>query len=108
MPKFVLDQAPNYREVVTPDEDGFTIERQYGDTQAVIDQNTAVRNEIKQVEARFGPNGEKMYQVASIPAELWAIMVKETNGEVMRDNDLLLRLLRHPDVSKALTTDKRF
>jgi len=108
MPKFIRDQYPGYQEVVDVDEDGFTVERKYSDTQDVLDHNQRVRNTVDKVEAKFGPDGERYWQVASIPQEIWAMMVKETNGEVLRDNALLMRLLRNPDIQKVLTTNKRF
>ena len=44
----------------------------------------------------MGKRGE-WHHAASIPATIWELWIKETNGEIQKDSKLLARYLNDPD-----------
>ncbi len=84
---------------INPDPDGFTIRTEFLDTQAVLDQNTAVRNE------RGSQIDPHHHYVATIPEEVQLIWDREF-PEWRRDNEIFARLLRDRDWCKVRTSEK--
>ena len=106
MARFLFDtlDGGNIREYLITDPDGHMIgvDTWYSTaiTEDILDENQQVRN------LRGTDLGENFHHVARIPIALWDRWMRETNGEVARDRQLLIRYIRDRDYLKVRTSDK--
>ena len=106
MARFLLDtlDGGNIREYLVTDPDGrmIGVHTWYSDavTEGVLAENQQIRN------VRGSEIGENLHHVARIPVALWDRWMRETNGEIARDRQLLIRYIRDRDYLKVRTSDK--
>ena len=86
------------------DETEFTINT-YQDGERIIEENKKSYNAYGDL-LTPGKSGEGV-RVASIPLNVWNKWMKETNGEIQRDHNLMKRYLNDPDNKYLRTTPTR-
>jgi len=62
------------------------------DVEPIVEEATALRNAS---DGHFNLDGQT--HVASIPMVIWQQWIKETNGDILKDDDLLKEKLNDPD-----------
>ena len=100
MPELWLDDSPVRQELITPDADGFTLRTRYRGTQAILDQNAALRADVKRGRS---PHGLAHY--ASIPLEVyeqeWLRLGREPTAAD------LIELTKRPGYEYLRTSNRR-
>ncbi len=86
------------------DETEFTINT-HQDVGPILEENKAAYNNYGD-KLTPGKSGEGVV-VASIPINVLALWMKETNGEIMRDHKLMKKYLNDPDNKYFRTTPTR-
>ena len=86
------------------DETEFTINT-YQDFEPILEENKKSYNAYGDL-LTPGKAGEGV-RVASIPLNVWNQWMKETNGEIQRDHNLMKRYLNDPDNKYLRTTPTR-
>jgi hypothetical protein len=106
MPRFLLGSDGAVTQHVEPDEDGFTIQSTFHDTDAILDANQRERSFVPKPRA-YTKDGVCYRKVGSIPQALMHKWCMERGGR-WPDRDFIMNKLRDPDFSKLLTTEERF
>ena len=89
----------------TPEDDGgFTLET-FQDTTPVLEKNKTDYNNYGDLKTP-GKQGDGV-RVASIPITVWEKWMKETNGMIQKDTNLLKKYLNDPDNKYFRTTPTR-
>ena len=86
------------------DETEFTINTRQ-DVEPILEENKQAYNNYGDL-LTPGKAGEGV-RVASIPTNIWNQWMKETNGEIQRDHNLMKRYLNDPDNKYFRTTPTR-
>jgi len=86
------------------DETEFTINTRQ-DVEPILEENKQAYNNYGDL-LTPGKAGEGV-RVASIPLTVWTQWMKETNGEIQRDHNLMKRYLNDPDNKYLRTTPTR-
>ena len=86
------------------DETEFTINTRQ-DVEPILEENKQAYNQYGD-KLTPGKAGEGV-RVASIPTNIWNQWMKETNGEIQRDHNLMKRYLNDPDNKYFRTTPTR-
>ena len=86
------------------DETEFTINTRQ-DVEPILEENKQAYNQYGD-KLTPGKAGEGV-RVASIPTNIWNQWMKETNGEIQRDHNLMKRYLNDPDNKYLRTTPTR-
>ena len=86
------------------DETEFTINTRQ-DVEPILEENKQAYNNYGDL-LTPGKAGEGV-RVASIPLTVWTQWMKETNGEMQRDHNLMKRYLNDPDNKYLRTTPTR-
>ena len=86
------------------DETEFTINT-YQDVEPILEENKRDLNEYGSL-LNSGKTGEGV-RVASIPLNVWQQWMKETNGEIQKDHNLMKKYLNDPDNKYFRTTPTR-
>ena len=86
------------------DETEFTINTRQ-DVEPILEENKQAYNQYGD-KLTPGKAGEGV-RVASIPTNIWNKWMKETNGEIQRDHNLMKRYLNDPDNKYFRTTPTR-
>ncbi len=86
------------------DETEFTINT-YQDVEPILEENKRDNNEYGDLLSK-GKQGEGI-RVASIPFNVWQQWMKETNGEIQKDHNLMKKYLNDPDNKYFRTTPTR-
>ena len=86
------------------DETEFTINTRQ-DVEPILEENKQAYNNYGDL-LTPGKAGEGV-RVASIPTNIWTQWMKETNGEIQRDHNLMKRYLNDPDNKYLRTTPTR-
>ena len=86
------------------DETEFTINTRQ-DVEPILEENKQAYNNYGD-KLTPGKAGEGV-RVASIPTNIWNQWMKETNGEIQRDHNLMKRYLNDPDNKFLRTTPTR-
>ena len=86
------------------DETEFTINTRQ-DVESILEENKQAYNNYGDL-LTPGKAGEGV-RVASIPLNVWTQWMKETNGEIQRDHNLMKRYLNDPDNKYLRTTPTR-
>jgi len=86
------------------DETEFTINTRQ-DVEPILEENKQAYNNYGDL-LTPGKAGEGV-RVASIPTNIWNQWMKETNGEIQRDHNLMKRYLNDPDNKYLRTTPTR-
>jgi len=92
--KTIFDQTEHTKTVYEESADQVSLTT-HQDAQPILDRNAYERNNNINANAD-SPVGRK---VASIPLVVWQEWLKQTNGEIQRDPQLLARYLNDPDNS---------
>ena len=82
----------------------FTINT-YQDVEPILEENKTHLNEYGDLLSK-GKQGEGI-RVASIPFNVWTQWMKETNGEIQKDHNLMKKYLNDPDNKYFRTTPTR-
>ena len=75
------------------------------DVEPILEENKQAYNNYGDL-LTPGKSGEGV-RVASIPTNIWNKWMKETNGEIQRDHNLMKRYLNDPDNKFLRTTPTR-
>ena len=86
------------------DETEFTINTRQ-DVEPILEENKQAYNNYGDL-LTPGKSGEGV-RVAAIPTNIWNKWMKETNGEIQRDHNLMKRYLNDPDNKYFRTTPTR-
>ena len=86
------------------DETEFTINT-HQDVGPILEENKTAYNNYGD-KGTFGKAGDGV-RVASIPTNVWAIWMKETNGEIEKDPNIMKKYLNDPDNKYFRTTPTR-
>ena len=86
------------------DETEFTINTRQ-DVEPILEENKQAYNQYGD-KLTPGKAGEGV-RVASIPTNIWNQWMKETNGEIQRDHNLMKKYLNDPDNKYLRTTPTR-
>lgn len=105
MSRILLHRDATTSQYVRPDEDGFTTETYFYDTQHVLDANAA-RRSIDPKPRAYTSEGVCWRQVGSIPEELMHRWYMELGYWPPRD--FIMEKLKNPDYRKLLVTEERF
>jgi len=106
MPRFLLGSDGAVTQHVEPDEDGFTIQSTFYDTDAILDANQRERSFVPKPRA-YTKDGVCYRKVGSIPQAIMHKWCMELGGR-WPDREFIMGKLRDPDFSKLLTTEERF
>ena len=96
--------TPVYTFHSNADETEFTINTRQ-DVEPILEENKKAYNQYGD-KLTPGKSGEGVV-VASIPTNIWTQWMKETNGEIQRDHNLMKRYLNDPDNKYFRTTPTR-
>ena len=100
----VLESTPVDTFHSNADETEFTINT-YQDVEPILEENKRDLNSYGSL-LNSGKTGEGV-RVASIPLNVWAQWMKETNGEIQKDHNLMKKYLNDPDNKYFRTTPTR-
>ena len=85
-------------------EDEFTVHT-VQDTEPILDENKRAFNDYGDL-LTPGKSGEGL-RVASIPLTVWTQWMRETNGDIQKDPELMKKYLNDPDNKYFRTTPTR-
>ena len=100
----VLESTPVDTFHSSADETEFTINT-YQDVEPILEENKRDLNDYGSL-LNSGKTGEGV-RVASIPLNVWQQWMKETNGEIQKDHNLMKKYLNDPDNKYFRTTPTR-
>ena len=100
----ILESTPVDTFHSNADETEFTINT-YQDVEPILEENKRDLNEYGSL-LNSGKTGEGV-RVASIPLNVWQQWMKETNGEIQKDHNLMKKYLNAPDNKYFRTTPTR-
>ena len=96
--------AERWQKFIPEDDGGFTLET-YQDVSSILENNKIDYNNYGDKKTP-GKMGEGV-RVASIPINVWEQWMKDTNGMIHKDSNLLKKYLNDPDNKYFRTTPTR-